>query len=410
MYKFICFWYFYCVVEIKFNTMKKLNISFLQLQIFLLGATMLIFSGCMRSVRISMLKPAPITVPNHVQTLLIVDRTEPSNEAIGIIEGILTGEMPFEVKNAIEQTISSMQNELNASPRYKVIRARERLKGGLFSMTFPDPLQWHQIESLCRSYNADAVLSLEMFSSNFIVTNGKKSIKKTVKGEDGKNKEIEVPGFYAEGLANIRVGFRMYDPKTRNIADQRDFNRTNTWTAEAETLTQALAKLVDKTQATAHVGRLSGVSYAHRIAPMYVTVSRDFYHKPKKNQYMSRGARFAETNNWQQAIDAWRTGINTSDKKSAARMTYNVALAHEVIGELDLAKDWATRAYTMYGLKKARTYARQIDQRVWDEAMVNEQMALPERQNQGQPNQYNPDSNNKQSNKQFNFSPAKGNN
>lgn len=325
-----------------------------------------------------MLKPAPINVPNHVQRLLIVDRTEPENTTVGVIEGILTGELPFEVKNAIDATLSSVQNELYASPRYEVIRASERLKGGLFSMVFPAPLDWTQIEQLCRKYDADAVLSLEMFSSTFIVTNAPKLIKKVIKKKDGESEETEVPGFSAEGIANIRVGFRLYDPLNKSVADQRDFSRTNTWTAEGETVLDAAAKLIDKVKATEQMGRLAGTAYAHRIAPMYVRVRRDFYHKPKKNQYMAMGARYGEVNDWQRAIDSWRTGINTSDKKSAARMTYNVALAYEVLGELEQSKEWATRAYTRYGIKRARSYARLIDQRIFDEAMVNEQLSKPE--------------------------------
>ena len=50
----------------------------------------------------SRLMPAEINVPTYVQRLLIVDRTAPQNEGFSVIEGILTGEAPFEVKNAVE--------------------------------------------------------------------------------------------------------------------------------------------------------------------------------------------------------------------------------------------------------------------------------------------------------------------
>jgi hypothetical protein len=369
---------------------------------------MLVVSSCMRSVSISMLRPAPITIPNHVQRLLIVDRTEPENQTIGIIEGILTGELPFEVKNAIEATLSSMQNELYASPRFEVIRASERLKGGLFSVVFPSPLDWTQINQLCEKYNADGVLALEMFSSTFVVTNAPKLIKKVIKRE-GKDEEVEVPGYSAEGIANIRVGFRFYDPLNRSIADQRDFSRTNTWTAEGETVLDAAAKMIDKVRATEQMGRLAGAAYAHRIAPMYVRVRRDFYHKPKRNQYMAMGARFGEVNDWQRAIDSWRTGINTSDRKSAARMTYNVALAYEVLGDLDQAKEWATRAYTRYGLKRARGYARIIDQRIWDQAAINEQLNRPVRESQNTETQTQTPTNNVNRPPSFQLTPVRDN-
>ncbi|MFD2033273.1 DUF6340 family protein [Belliella marina] len=335
---------------------------------------LILATSCTKNITMSRLMPAEISVPTYVQRLLIVDRTAPQSEGFSIIEGILTGEAPFEVKNAIESTIATVQQELNTSPRFEVIRARERLKGGLFAQTFPTPLTWRQIEELCEAYNADAVLSLEKFSSDFIITEKKQLIKKT-EGEGRNTRQVEVQGIYAEGIASVKVGFRLYDPQNRNITDQQDFEKTNLWSAEAETKTQALALMIDKVKATQYVGQLAGASYARRIAPMYLNINRNLFQKPKDNLALAMGTRMAEVNEWEDAIDTWEAGLNdTNDPKTAARICYNIAVGYEVLGDLEAAKSWAGRAYTAYGFKQGRAYAQELSTRIMQEERLRQQL------------------------------------
>lgn len=323
----------------------------------------------------SRLMPAEIDVPNHVQRLLIIDRTAPQNENLAVLEGLISGEAPFEVRNAVEATISTIQQELNTSPRYEIIRARERLRGGLFAQTFPNPLTWPQIEALCREYNADAVLALEKFSSDFIVTDKRQIIKKT-EGEGRNSRTVEVQGVYAEGVASVQVGFRLYDPLSKNITDQRDFEKTNLWSAEAETKTQALALLIDKVKATEYVGQLAGASYARRIAPMYLRINRTLYQKPKENPALARGARLGEVNRWEEAIEVWENGLNSPHKnKTGGRICYNIAVGFEVLGDLESAKYWAGKAYTDYGFNQGRTYSNQLNTRMIQEERLRQQLS-----------------------------------
>ncbi len=304
-----------------------------------------------------------------------MDRTAPQNEGFSVIQGILTGEAPFEVRNAVEATITTIQQELNTSPRYEVIRARERLRGGLFAQTFPTPLTWSQIDALCREYNADAVLALEKFSSDFIVTDKRQIIKKT-EGEGRNARTVEVQGVYAEGIASVQVGFRLYDPVSKNITDQRDFEKTNLWSAEAETRTQALALMIDKVKATQYVGQVAGASYARRIAPMHLRINRTLYQKPRENPALARGARLGEVNRWEEAIEVWKNGLNFPHRdKSGGRICHNIAVGYEVLGDLESAKFWAGKAYTDYGFRQGRTYSNQLNTRMIQEERLRQQLS-----------------------------------
>lgn len=335
---------------------------------------LLVLVSCTKSVSITRLIPAEISVPNHIQRILIVDRTKPESQGVAIIEGILTGEMPFEVKNAIDGTLSFIHQELNTSPRYEIVRANERLTGGLFSQTFPAPLNREMIRDLCMRYETDAVLTLEKFSSDFVITDKRTTIKKKI-GNDEDAKTIDVPGVLVEGLASVQVGFRLYDPESGNILDQSDLAKTNLWSAEAETKTQALVLLIEKAQATRYVGEMAGVAYARRIAPMYLDINRTFYAKSKDYPSLETGARYAEVDEWEKAIQSWKGGLSLpGDDKTYGKLCYNISLGYEVLGNSLLAKDWAARAYTEYGFKPGRTYARQLEQRLMEEELVRQQL------------------------------------
>ncbi len=322
------------------------------------------------------LQPAPVTVPGHVQKIVLVDRTKPQSEGLAILEGIITGELPFEVRNAVQATLSSLQMSLNSSPRFQIVRATERLPGGIFGQIFPNPLDWYTVEQLANRYQADAVLTLENFSSDFVVTEKQQLIKKTV--TEGKTtRQIEVPGWYLEGVANVSAGFRLYDPKDRNIIDQQRFENRNLWSAEGETKTQALALLISKAEATRMVGELAGAGYARKIAPMYVQINRGFFPKSKTNPAVALGAKLAEVDQWAQAIQTWEEALPAADEESGGMLAFNIAVGYEVLGSLDLAKEWAGKAYTEYGLKKGRNYVRTLN------GLINQQILLEQQMERG---------------------------
>jgi hypothetical protein len=329
--------------------------------------------GSMRNVGISSMRPAEITFPSYVNTLLLVDRTRFDKDAVNLIEGILTGELPGADKAAAQEAISTLHQTLLASPRFKVIRASEILSGNSITQAFPDALQWNVIEELCARYKTEAVVALEIFDSNFIVTSGTRKKKKTVE-EKGVKKEIEVDEYYAEGVANVKIGIRLYDPKTKSIVDKQLVTKMKRWEATGNNITDAIAKLVQKTDATLQVSRMAGQDYAYKIAPMPVQLSRQYYGKGKKTEQVAAGARRAEVNDWKGALQTWESALNGASQKDAARLCYNIAVAYEVLGDLENAKKYAARSYVDYGNKKGKSYSAMLGYRQRDEELSEQQM------------------------------------
>lgn len=83
----------------------------------------------------------------------------------------------------------------------------------------------------------------------------------------------------------------------------------------------------------------------------------------------------AEVGAWNDAINKWEEGIIKAEKeKDKARMAYNIAVAYEVLGDLDKALEAAQNAYSKYNSKEARNYAQQIQSRMRDEEKVDQQL------------------------------------
>lgn len=342
---------------------------------FCLSALFLASCGGQKPVMINTLRPADIGIDQSIKTILIVDRTKPSKKDkwINIGEGILTGETIEGDKAAAQTVVNSLKNQLQISPRFDVLVASERLQGGSLTAAFPEPLNWSTQQGLLNRYKADALVCVEIVDSDFIITEGTRKVKKTV-GKGDNKREIEVDEWFAEGFGNIKIGLRTYNPANKEIIDQQLLDETNTWQASADSKVGAIAALISRNSATRELANQVGYNYAYKIAPMPVQIRRIFYTKSKDFPALEQGARLAEVNDWKSAITVWEKGIYSAEPKEAGRMTYNIAVAHEVLGDLHEAEKWAQQAYAKYGNKTARNYATQIQRRILDTQVLENQM------------------------------------
>lgn len=340
----------------------------------LLLVAITIASCSMKTVRFNGMRPADVDIPSSIDTILLVNRTIFKSDAVGIIEGVLTGEMPGEDKAGTQAAMNTLQSTLGTSNRFVVKNASETIEGNSITSAFPTPLNWTQVEWLCSKYNTQALLAIELFDTDYIITDGERDVEREV-GE-GRNRHTEtVHEFYAKGVANINIGFRIYDPKAKTIIDQQSMRMDRTWEATGNSIQDALVNLTAKTQATRIVSEMAGNAYARKIAPTPITISRNYYKKSKHVPSMAVGVRQAEVNDWIGAIATWKTALKTSaEPKESGKIAYNIAVGYEVVHDLVNAKLWANEAYVKYGNKNARRLANQLDRRIIDENRLRQQM------------------------------------
>ena len=330
-----------------------------------------------RTVSLNSMRPAEITLPSYTKTLLILDRTKSDKSVVNIVEGILTGELPGEEKTGTQELLSALSNQLGYSDRFHVLTAEERLDGNSVTSAFPEQLSWEVINKLSEKYQADAVVSIELFDTDFIVTRGRKNIKEKVGDQ-----EVQVLKYYAQGIGNITIGIRLYDARGQTIVDQQLFADSHTWEAYGNSIPEALIQLTSKGKANRYLSQQVGTDYAYKISPMPIKIRRSFRGKSKRSPELEQGTRYADVAQWQEALEVWESGLDVARNKEAGYLAHNIAIAYEVLGDFDNALYWAETAYVRYGNKDSRTYVNQIKRRLSSEELAQRQLELgTEREN-----------------------------
>lgn len=337
----------------------------------------LVACGGPRTVRLNSMRPAEITLPSSVKTLLIVDRTAHQKAAVNILEGILTGESPGDDRSSAQELLANLNERLGYTSRFEVVVADERLDGNSLTRAFPDPLEWQYLEQLSHQYSAQAIVSLEIMDTDFIVTKGKKVV-------NSKQGDQEVPStrYYAHGVGNITIGIRLYVPAARTIVDQQLLTDTHTWEATGTSIQDAVIQLISRNDANRYLSRSVGSTYAYKIAPMPVRIARHFRGKAKKSPELEQGTRYADVAQWNEAIEVWKSGLNRVRRdKEAGYLSHNIAIGYEVLGDFEQSLEWAEKSYVQYGNKEAREYFNLVRGRMRAEQRAQDQLNLGLHQN-----------------------------
>lgn len=344
--------------------MKKIH------KLSLLFILAIIFSSSVW-VKQTLLRPAAFTVPQEIQTLLIVDRTLSNNQNKNMVEEILTGEIMRQDEQGVQNAIDGLVKNLLNAPRFKIEYSKDKFIGETSGTIFPDAMNWTTIDKLCEKYNTQGIIAIETFDSDYLITNGSRKVDN--KQEDGTvNQVIE---FFAEGVGTVNLGFRFYDPTRRSIIDQYQFSERMSWDASGSSGTVAVQGILDKVAAINEISYQAGRQYAYRVSPTYYTVTRYFFDKPKSNKFLVQGVRKSEVADWKGAIESWEMAIKKGKKdKDKGRAAFNIAVAYEVLGDFDKALEWSAKSYTEYEEKDANDYYRAIKKRIQEEAIVNAQL------------------------------------
>lgn len=328
-----------------------------------------LFAACTSTTYMQVLQPADISLPPYIQRIGIVNRCIPDKEStfMNIMEGVLTGESIGADREGAENTMMGLKNVLDQTNRYEVSIPAVSLKNeGMGAM--PPALDWTLVHEICKRHNLDALVVLESFDSDSRIVTSPRQRK--VKNKEGV--ETIINEFVAHADLRIRSKWRVYADSTRDIIDQFSTEDVRPFENVGPTPEAAAAGLPYKRSAINSAGLYVGSNYGNRIAPKWITVGRYYY--TKGNDAIKWGAQKAKRDDWKTATEIWRRELSSTDKKVAQRALYNMALACERNGNLDLALEYAKKSYQMYGNKKARDYTYILEQRKRDQAKLDYQM------------------------------------
>jgi uncharacterized protein DUF6340 len=328
-------------------------------------------SSCkMSSISVNVMRPGDITLPAHFNKIAVLNRSLPAkNKQLGnIVEGILTGEGILMDRQGSKEAIYGISSIMMKSPRFEVVQPAGVELRGTGTGSFPSPLNWADVEKICNENGADALLLLEAFDSNSRVAMSHND--KKVKQQDGTYTTRQE--YDADMKMTVTSGWRLYDPKHKTIVDEYRGNDFLHFHGRGWDEHAATSNLPPKRDAVNKTGYYAGQQYGYRISPMPIRVTRKYYKKGSPD--MEKAARLAVANNWKGAAKLWKPMAERSaNEKLAGNAAYNMAVASEVEGKLEIALMWAKKSYVDYGNKKARSYISIIERRIADQKRLKDQ-------------------------------------
>ncbi|HMO40027.1 MAG TPA: DUF6340 family protein [Saprospiraceae bacterium] len=332
-----------------------------------------LLNACGSTTPLQVLQPAEMVVPDHIRVVATLDRSKPEKGFLNFLEGMISGEQIGQDRQGRRYALEGLTQALTRTPRFEVKHTGIELTGSRGGNSFAAPLEWAEVEQICRDYGADAIVTVETFDTDNSISYQEQRNKR----KDKEGNEYTEIRYEARLDMVMRVGWRFYDPKTRVLQDEfTTISRAHDSQTD-ETRDKALRRLYSQTAITRTISYDAGTQYGMRIAPVWVTVYRTFYDKGKKDSrdQMQQAARFARADQWERAADIWRNVLRSApDQKTAGRAAYNMAVANERAGLLDSALEWAQRAYTDFGNKTARDYIRTLQIRISDQERLRRQL------------------------------------
>ena len=346
--------------------------SIIALRGFATALSAILLTGCvpelyMRTTTVQALEPAEMTVSQHIQSIVIVNRTKPGGNVFNVLEGLFSGEAIGQDKSGSRAWVNGLAAALRNSPRFEHAVSDIRLAGGGTGTSFSDPLEWTEVSRICEAHSVDALVALETYDTDSRVT----VLKMLEVVKEGKQK-VERVIFVAEEVVTVKLGVRFYDPVNEDVLDQASF--THTMTAEGRGATEAQARDDLNGRVIDAASHEAGMEYGHIIAPVWVPVLRRYYTRFRKNESMKAGAVAARTGDWTTAIARWEQIVTEGDTKMAGLAAYNLAVAHEALGNIQEAIVWANRSATEFDNKLAMPYWGDLEQRQWLENKAVEQL------------------------------------
>ena len=290
-----------------------------------------------------------LILSEDISTIAVVNRslTKEEDKSNKTLESIATGEVAGSDKLASDEAIKGIFDGIQNRGHFRVvIPSQTRLEGTGTRLT-PEILDWNMVSEICTATEADVLLVLETFDSNsdFVLNTAMEQVSSVL--QTGKTSG-RIP---TRARVNVKSYWRLYDPASKTIIDQ--FQQTHLM--DFDLLNGALPF-----SALPETAYDAGLQYSSRFFPSFYRVRRDMYKKGKgrDKHLFDAGWRRTEVANWKEAIEIWTEIANNPSSKSAGRAAYNIAVAHEVLGNTDLALEWAQRSYQDYGDKMARDYAK----------------------------------------------------
>lgn len=356
--------------QISYNVILNfLSISMKSLLLVLLAISV----GCQTTniVTMTVVEPAPVELPSYIKRVGIINRSLSSDKdkMLDKVDKVLSAEGMNLDKEGAEETLRGLREELQRNNKLVevVLLDADQVENPSFG-TFPNPLSWDKVSDICAKNKLDGLFLLEFYDTDAKVAYSTKQV--NIATPVG----LSIPGLEHHASVNtiIKTGWRIYDGSGKNIIDEYLMTEHVTTVGRGINPVEAISAITGRKEAVKGISYQIGQSYALNIIPYKIRVSRDYYVKGTDNFKVAK--RKAQTGNWDGAAELWLKETENAKAKVAGRAAYNMAIINEINGHLDMAIEWAKKAYENYDDKLGLRYVKILENRKFKAQAVERQL------------------------------------
>lgn len=345
-----------------------------RLNLLVYVATAVLIASCSATNRMTMgiTEPAIVHLPAEVKRVGIINRSLPSkgNTALDKIDRVLSAEGLHLDKKGAEAAIASLASELSIIKDFeevKIIEDVEEAKKGL--AVLPATLSWDLVDRICEEHQVDVLFSLAFYDTD---TKADYRIT-TMKLPNSLGVDMDVPAHEVTLATNVVNGWRLYDPQIRQVVDERLFNKNMVFRGKGINPLKAVEAVAGRNETVQEYSKNVGIAYAKRLIPRTRRIARDYFVRGSDN--FKTAQRRAQAGDWEGAAELWEMELTNGDQKIAGRAHYNMAISHEINGDLETAVRFASKSYADFRTNLALDYVNMLNYRIRQNRVLNEQLA-----------------------------------
>lgn len=305
-------------------------------------------------IEVSVLPEYPIN--EDIQSLALLNRSLTSqftNNKTDTLEKILISkkmllDTVFQDSIASDTVIKVAARALFESGRFDVVVPKELNIVRLDNSELSKPLNINFINELCTDFNVDAVLILESFT------------------EQIDTKYFLIPGYiatYDSYDASIDIAYksewRLYRPDKTKSALRFQINDSIFWKANSLSLDDLYSQMPKTKEALIGGGIASGLKMAGFISPGWVNQNR--YYFMTGNKEIDAAVPLIKSNKWEEAGAIWSKYTDVKSTTVRSKVEFNLALASEMTGDLNLAIEWGLKSFKTRYTKAVEVYLKALD-------------------------------------------------
>lgn len=292
-----------------------------------LGIILIGFTSCKTQkmfTTLDILRPAEITFAPGAKNILIVNNSTVQPYNVGHTTMNSTNSETVKFDSAALFCNASLRENLDSKEFFNSVKMAQTNQNKTDNFYKISTLDKETVKFLCSLYNADAVISLDHIQTE----------DEHVSYYDNENYS------YVNALdVKVVTTWSVHYPNA-TASTYKQFTDAFSWENERNNLPKRYDALVD-------ASILTGSNVAERMIPRWEKQDRYFY--APKNQLMEQAMDSVTTRSWKAAISLWKQAAQqTKNNNLKFKASNNIAIAYEILGDLDNAIEYAQQTINLY--------------------------------------------------------------